>query len=191
VLKIGVLSVVVSFAVFDVGEETFLNAMEGAEVLVEVGNGFTAAEGLEDAVLDEAEDGFEVGFAMGLLVDLESGGVVADGLDGDGVAVVAGEEFAEGAFAGGHGEATFFAGFGELLDDGVVGEFGGKVEDEGLVGLREAGEHVEAFHIVSGKWLVVSDKFSAAVGCGCLTGGSMGCGRGQMARSASAPYHWH
>ena len=50
---------------------------------------------LKDAGLDKAEDGFEVGCAVSLLIDLDGGGVLADGFDGEGVAVVAGDEFGE------------------------------------------------------------------------------------------------
>jgi hypothetical protein len=60
VAEVGVGDVVVALAELVVGEETFLDALEVAEVAVEVGDGFAFAKGGEDAVLDEAEDGFEV-----------------------------------------------------------------------------------------------------------------------------------
>jgi hypothetical protein len=116
-------------------------------------NGFALAEGVEDAGLDKAEDGFEVGCAVSLLIDLDGGGVLADGFDGEGVAVVAGAEFGEGAFAGLQGEAALGAGKGEFLDDEAVRVLGAEVEDEGLFFLGEPDEHVKEFHtdkVVSG-----------------------------------------
>lgn len=149
--EVGVCDMVVFVAVLDVGEETFLDALEGTKVFLEAGHWLAGAEGLENAVLDEAENGFEVGLAVGLLSDLNGGRVLAESFDGDGFGVVAGEEFAEGTLAGGQGEAAFLARAGEFLDDESIGKLGAEVDDELLVFLRETGEHVECFHKRSDK----------------------------------------
>ena len=52
-VEVSVGDVIVFVPVFDVGEETFLDAIEVVEVIVEVGDGFALAEGIEYAVLDE------------------------------------------------------------------------------------------------------------------------------------------
>jgi hypothetical protein len=158
VIEVGFLDAVVFVAVFHVGKETFLDALKIAKFAVEIGDGFAGAQGGEDSGLDEAEDGFEVGFAVGLVVDLNGGGVLADGFGGDGIGVVVSVEFAEGADAGGEVEATFGTWARDLFGDSFVWELFAEVEDEVLVFLRETGEFVEAFHIISGKWLVVSGK---------------------------------
>lgn len=151
--EVGILGVVVLMAEFFVGEETFLDALEGAEVFFEVGDGFAFAQGGEEAVLDEGKEGLEVGFAMGLVADLKGGGELADGFGGNGLGMLAVIKFAECARGGGEREAAFGAGLGELLDDGAVGQLVAKIKNEGLVFLGKAGELVEAFHGI--RWLVV------------------------------------
>lgn len=113
---------------------------------MEVGQGFAGSEGFEDAVLDHREDGFEIGFAVGLMLETNGVGELAEGFGGDGVRVVFVNELAECAGAGGEAEAAFCAGFGEDFRGCPVGHFCAEVEDEVLVFLGETGEFIEAFH---------------------------------------------
>ena len=146
VVPVGFLNARVVLAEFLFGEETFLDAFEGAEFLVEIGDGFAAAYGFEEAGLNEAKQGFEVGFAMGLVIDAHGGSELAESFRGDGFGMVFGVEFAERGGTGGEAESAVGARFGELIGDVLVGEAIAEVEDEGLVDLGEALEHVEAFH---------------------------------------------
>jgi hypothetical protein len=57
------------------------------------------------------------------MVDLDSGGELADGFDGDRFLVVTRVEFAECARAGGEVEAAFGAWFGEGGANFLVGKF--------------------------------------------------------------------
>jgi len=131
---------------------------------MEVGERFASAEGFEDAVLDHGEDGFKVGFAMGLVLETDGGGELAEGFGGDGFGMLLVNKLAECAGAGGEAKAAVGAGFGKNFRGCPVGHFGAEVEDEGLVFLGETGEFVEAFHMISGKWLVVSDKWGFVYG---------------------------
>ena len=90
VVKISVLRARVVLAEFFVGEETFLNALEGAEFFIKVGNGFAGANGFEETCLDEAEKSLEVCLAMSLVVDAHGGGELSDGFGTDGFRVVFG-----------------------------------------------------------------------------------------------------
>ena len=131
---------------FFVGEETLLDAREGAEILVEISEGLAGAHGFEETILDEAEEGFEIGFAVGLVLDADGAGELAPGFGGDGFGMMFGEKFAEITAAGGEVEAAFVARFGEDLCGLIVRMFFAEVKDEGLVFLWEGGECVEASH---------------------------------------------
>ena len=115
-------------------------------MFLEIVDRLAGAECFEDAILDESEYGLEIGFAVGLVIDLDGGGELADGFNGDRFLVVARVELAERAGTGGEVEAAFSARFGEYGGDFLVRKLIAEVEDEGLVFLGKLGELVKAFH---------------------------------------------
>ena len=149
-IQVGILGAFVVVAEFFVREETFLDALEGAEFLVEIGEWFAGAHGFEKAILHEGKEGLEIGFAMGLVLNAEGLGELAEGFGGAGFGMMFGVELAEIARAGGKPKAAFGAGFRKLKSGVLVGQLFAEVEDEGLVFFGKAGEFVEAFHMMSG-----------------------------------------
>ena len=128
-------------APFGVGEVKVLRGFQEAEVLFEIGEGFTIFEAFENAGFDGCANGAQEGVGVEFMTDLSSSGVL--GQDDKVVfSVGAGEEAAKSAFRGGDIESALGTRFCKKGDDFVVRMLRAKVKNVLAVLFRQARELV-------------------------------------------------